>query len=75
LVRTQILALLGGLVDRLGTGILFVSHDLNVVRAIADRVYVMQRGKIVEQGTTEQVLTSPQHAHTRALVEATAVLP
>jgi peptide/nickel transport system ATP-binding protein len=74
LVRAQILELLAGLSERLGLAYLFVSHDLNVVRSIADRMYVMQRGRIVEHGPTEAIFTSPQHAYTQALIAASPVL-
>jgi peptide/nickel transport system ATP-binding protein len=71
LVRAQILELLAGLSERLRLAYLFVTHDLAVLRAIADRVYVMQRGRIVEAGPTLQLLTAPEHPYTKMLVAAT----
>jgi peptide/nickel transport system ATP-binding protein len=71
LVRAQILELLAELAQRLRLAYLFVSHDLNIVQSIADRVYVMQRGRIVEEGPTESVFGSPQHAYTKELLAAT----
>lgn len=49
---------------------LFVSHDLNVVRLLCDRVIVMRGGRIVEQGTAEQVIDHPQEAYTQELISA-----
>ena len=71
LVRAQILDLLSQLSQRLKLACLFVTHDLSVVRAIAERVYVMQRGRIVEQGPTERVFLAPEHAYTKMLLAAT----
>jgi peptide/nickel transport system ATP-binding protein len=75
LLRGQILRLLADLADRLKLAYLFVSHDLHVIRAIADRIYVMQQGRIVEHGDTETVFASPRHAYTRALIAATPRVP
>jgi peptide/nickel transport system ATP-binding protein len=75
LIRAQILALLADLAERLKVAYLFVSHDLHVIRAIADRVYVMQQGRIVEEGAAATVFDSPRHAYTQALVAAYPKLP
>jgi len=66
-VQAAILDLLAGL-TREGLALLFVTHDLAVVRAIADRVIVLRAGRIVEQGGVDAVLDRPAHAYTRALV-------
>src|ERR1700742_3426423 len=69
-VQAQILALLADIRARLGMSLLFIPHDLGIVRRIADRVCVMNGGKIVEQGLVEQVFTAPKHPYTRALLAA-----
>lgn len=68
--QARILLLLRELRARLGMGMIFVTHDLSVVRVLCDRVAVMREGRIVEQGATDAVFARPQHAYTRALLEA-----
>jgi microcin C transport system ATP-binding protein len=69
-VQAQILALLADIRARLGMSLLFITHDLGIVRRIADRVCVMNGGKIVEQGEVEQVFSAPKHPYTKALLAA-----
>ncbi len=69
-VQAQIIALLKDLQARLGMSLLFITHDLGIVRKIAQRVCVMKDGKLVEQGDVERVFTAPQHPYTRALLAA-----
>ncbi|MEM9010270.1 MAG: ABC transporter ATP-binding protein [Pseudomonadota bacterium] len=68
--QAQILALIKELQDRRGMGVLFITHDFGVVADIADRVVVMQHGRIVEQGPVAEVLGSPRHAYTQMLIGA-----
>ena len=73
-VQAVILHLLADLRERLGMAYLFVSHDLNVVRMVTERVLVMYLGKIVEAGPADVVFDRPVHPYTRALVSAVPVL-
>ncbi len=67
-VRGEILALLLRLKDELGLGALVITHDLGLAWNIADRVLVMHQGRIVEEGTVEEVLLAPQHDYTKKLL-------
>jgi microcin C transport system ATP-binding protein len=69
-VQAQILKLLKEIQGRLGMAMLFITHDLGIVRRIADRVCVMSKGKIVEQGPVERIFTAPEHPYTKALLAA-----
>ena len=69
-VQKQILRLIRALQERHGTSVLFVSHDLGVVAKICDRVSVLYMGKVVEQGRTGDILQTPHHAYTKALLAA-----
>ena len=68
--QAQALNLLKGLSRDLGLAMAFISHDLSVIRAVCDRVYVLRRGVVVEEGRCEDVFESPSHAYTRALLDA-----
>lgn len=69
-IQAQILDLLKELKDRLGMGLLFITHDLGIVRRIADRVCVMQHGEIVETGPARDIFDAPQHPYTVKLLSA-----
>ena len=69
-IQAQILELLANLKADHGMAMLFITHDLSIVRKVADRVCVMTEGEIVEQGPTEEIFTNPQHAYTKHLLAA-----
>ncbi len=69
-VQAQIVDLLRDLQARYNLAYLFISHDLKVVRALADTVLVMKKGKVVEQGPAEQIFDNPQTLYTKALMKA-----
>jgi ABC-type microcin C transport system duplicated ATPase subunit YejF len=69
-IQAEILELMAGLQQRLGMGMVFITHDLNIVKRIAHRVYVMRRGEVVEEGETAALFASPKHPYTKALLEA-----
>jgi peptide/nickel transport system ATP-binding protein len=68
--QAQVLKLIDNLRRKMGTAVLFITHDFGVVAEIADRVAVLQHGELVEQGTAEDVLTRPQHPYTKRLLAA-----
>jgi peptide/nickel transport system ATP-binding protein len=70
-IQAQVVALMDGLRRRLGLALLFISHDLPVVRHLCDRVVVMYLGRVMEEGSTEALFRAPAHPYTRALLSAT----
>ncbi len=72
-VQAKLLDLLRSLVRNLNLSVILVTHDIGVVRLLADRLIVMKQGKIVESGLTDQVLDDPQHSYTQQLVSATLI--
>jgi oligopeptide/dipeptide ABC transporter ATP-binding protein len=73
-VQAQVLALLADLRTRLDLGLLFISHDLHVVRSLCDRVLVLYLGRVMEEGPAADVLRDPRHPYTRALLSASPSL-
>ena len=64
-IQAEILELMAGLQKRLGMGMMFITHDLNIVRRIAHRVYVMRYGEVVEEGDTKTIFAKPKHPYTK----------
>ena len=73
-IQAQIIELLLELREQLGLALLFIAHDLSLVRTISDRLYVMYLGKIVESGNTADVLSKPLHPYTLALIHSVPTL-
>ena len=73
-VKAQIVNLLQGLQEDMGLSMLFISHDLSVVRSLADQVVVMLRGRVVERGPTDRIFAAAHHPYTRALLDAVPVV-
>ena len=69
-IQAEILELMADIQKRLGMAMVFITHDLNIVKRIANRVAVMRRGEIVEQGATKDIFAKPKHEYTRALLDA-----
>jgi len=74
-VQSDIIELLRDLQQRYGLAYVFISHDLSVVRAMADRILVMKEGRVVEAGSTQQIMTAPHNAYTRELIAAAFLEP
>ena len=69
-VKAQVINLLQDLQDEMGLSILFISHELNVLRSLADKITVMYRGRVVEEAPTEEIFSNPIHPYTKSLLEA-----
>lgn len=73
-VKAGVLGLMNGLKDRLGVGYVFITHDLPVVRKVAEYVYVMKSGEIVEEGAKDQIFDDPRHPYTKSLLASSLSL-
>lgn len=74
-IQAKILKLLMGLQDKMGLAMLFVTHDISLARKVSDRMAVMHKGRIVETGATNEVLSNPEHPYTRKLVQCASGEP
>ncbi|REE02386.1 ATP-binding cassette domain-containing protein [Citricoccus nitrophenolicus] len=74
-VKAGVLAVMADLKDRLGVGYVFITHDLPVVQKVADHVYVMRHGRILEHGPKDEIFANPSHPYTRELLAASPALP
>ncbi|KZN22873.1 MULTISPECIES: ABC transporter ATP-binding protein [unclassified Haladaptatus] len=72
-LRAGVLSLLERMTDEFGLSVVYISHDLSLLRHMCDRLAIMYMGKIVEQGPTEEIITNPKHPYTRALIDAVPV--
>ena len=73
-VQAQIIRLLMDIREKMGLALIFITHDLSLVKAISDRVYVMYLGKILETGNTKDIFANPQHPYTKALLDSIPTL-
>ncbi|MGO2110779.1 MAG: ABC transporter ATP-binding protein, partial [Pseudoclavibacter sp.] len=73
-VKAGVLRLLRGLTERIGVGYVFITHDLPVVKKVADEVHVMRNGEIVESGPTAKIFGAPEHPYTKSLLESELTL-
>jgi ABC-type oligopeptide transport system ATPase subunit len=69
-VQAQVLNLLSDLKSRFGLSYLFISHDISVVKHISDRILVMEKGRIVEEGDSEKIVSNPDHPYTISLIQS-----
>ncbi len=69
-IQAEILELMADLQHRLGMAMIFITHDLGIVKRISNRIYVMRKGEVVEEGDTKSILANPKHHYTKALLEA-----
>ena len=74
-VKAGVLRVMADLKNDLGVGYVFITHDLPIVKKVADRVYVMRNGEVVEEGTKDAIFSTPTHDYTRTLLAAAPVLP